>query len=112
MQYAFSAFWTALMLSGLLAVSAPGLAHWDGATAVGVLDRAWWESLQPKGSGLPCCDIADGQKVLDVDWDTAGPNNSYRVRLNGRWIVVPDAAVVRPIASVPRSCGPIRTATV
>jgi hypothetical protein len=28
----------------------------------------------------------------DVDWDTQG--NSYRVRINGQWVVVPDAAVV------------------
>jgi len=94
MQYAFSAFWTALMLAGLLAVSAPGSAHWHGATPAGAPDGAWWEGLHPKGGGLPCCDIADGQKVLDVDWDTSGPNNSYRVRLDGQWIVVPDAAVV------------------
>lgn len=102
MQYAFSACWTVLMLAGLLIVSAPVSAHWYGATRIGAPDKAWWESLQPKGGGLPCCDIADGQKVLDVDWDTAGPNNSYRVRLNGQWIVVPDAAVV----TAPNRFGP------
>ena len=49
------------------------------------------------GNGVPCCDIADGQKVEDVDWDTsrdAKGNVHYRVRLNKEWIDVPDDAVV------------------
>ena len=39
-----------------------------------------------------CCSFADGVSVEDVDWDTQG--GSYRVRINGQWVVVPDAAVV------------------
>ena len=38
--------------------------------------------------------------VQDVDWDTQ--DGSYRVRLQGEWVVVPDAAVV----SEPNRFGP------
>ena len=52
--------------------------------------KPWFDKLA-SGKGL-CCSFADGQRVDDVDWDTQG--DSYRVRLNGEWVVVPDAAVV------------------
>jgi hypothetical protein len=52
--------------------------------------KAWFDKLA-SGKGL-CCSFADGVSVQDVDWDTQG--NSYRVRINGEWVVVPDAAVV------------------
>jgi hypothetical protein len=52
--------------------------------------KAWFDKLA-SGKGL-CCSFADGVKVEDVDWDTQ--NGRYRVRLDGRWIVVPDAALV------------------
>ena len=93
LHYVLAAAWAALMLGGLIAVSAPGSAHWQGPTPIGAPDKAWWDALA-SGKGL-CCSFADGQRVEDVDWDTAGPNNAYRVRLDGQWIVVPDAAVVR-----------------
>lgn len=43
------------------------------------------------GKGL-CCSFADGVTIKDVDWDVLGGH--YRVRLDGKWLVVPDAAVV------------------
>lgn len=52
--------------------------------------KGWFDKLA-SGKGL-CCSFADGVSVQDVDWDTQGAN--YRVRLNGQWIVVPDAALV------------------
>jgi len=52
--------------------------------------KQWFDKLA-SGKGL-CCSFADGVSVEDVDWDTAGGN--YRVRLNGQWYTVPDAAVV------------------
>ena len=52
--------------------------------------KAWFDRLA-SGKGL-CCSFADGVSVEDVDWDTQGA--SYRVRINGQWVVVPDAAVV------------------
>jgi hypothetical protein len=60
--------------------------------------KAWFDRLA-SGKGL-CCSFADGVSVQDVDWDTQG--GSYRVRLDGQWIAVPDAAVV----SEPNKFGP------
>ena len=64
-------------------------AHDDGQYAASPL-KAWFDKLA-SGKGL-CCSFADGVSVEDVDWDTQG--DSYRVRINGQWVVVPDAAVV------------------
>ena len=52
--------------------------------------KTWFDQLA-SGKGL-CCSFADGVSVQDVDWDTQ--NGSYRVRLEGQWIVVPDVAVM------------------
>jgi hypothetical protein len=52
--------------------------------------KAWFDKLA-SGKGL-CCSFADGVSVEDVDWDTQ--NGRYRVRLNGQWLQVPDAALV------------------
>jgi len=65
------------------------LARDDGRFANSPL-KPWFDRLA-SGKGL-CCSFADGVKVENVDWDTQ--NGRYRVRLNGQWIVVPDAAVV------------------
>ena len=53
--------------------------------------RPWFESLRNK-LGLYCCARADGHPLDDGDWDMKG--DSYRVRLQGEWIVVPDYAVI------------------
>ena len=53
--------------------------------------KAWFDQLA-SGKGL-CCSFADGVSVQDVDWDTT-QDGRYRVRLNGQWVIVPDAAVV------------------
>lgn len=65
------------------------LARDDGRFANSQL-KPWFDKLA-SSKGL-CCSFADGVKVEDVDWDTEG--GRYRVRLNGQWIVVPDAALV------------------
>jgi hypothetical protein len=52
--------------------------------------KQWFDRLA-SGKGL-CCSFADGVSVEDVDWDTQG--GRYRVRLNGQWLQVPDAALV------------------
>jgi hypothetical protein len=52
--------------------------------------KGWFDQLA-SGKGL-CCSFADGVSVQDVDWDTQ--EGRYRVRLNGEWVLVPDAAVV------------------
>ena len=50
----------------------------------------WFDQLA-SAKGL-CCSFADGVSVENVDWDTL--NGRYRVRIQGQWVVVPDAAVV------------------
>ena len=64
-------------------------AHDDGRYASEPL-HAWFDQLA-SGKGL-CCSFADGFKVENVDWDTQ--EGRYRVRLEGEWVIVPDAAVV------------------
>lgn len=70
-------------------VPSPLFAHDDGHFANSPL-KAWFDQLA-SGKGL-CCSFADGVSIQDVDWDMQ--NGRYRVRLNGAWMVVPDAAVV------------------
>jgi hypothetical protein len=52
--------------------------------------KQWFESLASRRG--PCCSVADGQSVEDVDWDTK--DGKYRVRLDGQWIEVPPDALV------------------
>ena len=52
--------------------------------------KEWFDRLASK-NGL-CCAFADGVSVQDVDWDTQ--DGHYRVRIEGEWIEVPDAAVI------------------
>ena len=65
------------------------LARDDGRFANSPL-KQWFDQLA-SGKGL-CCSFADGVSVQDVDWDMK--EGRYRVRLNGQWVTVPDAAVV------------------
>jgi hypothetical protein len=41
-------------------------------------------------SAVPCCNVADGWRVNDVDWDSK--DGHYRVRLSGEWVPIPDEA--------------------
>jgi len=52
--------------------------------------KAWFDKLASQ-KGL-CCSVTDGLQLNDVDWDTQGGH--YRVRIDGVWIIVPDAAIV------------------
>ena len=83
--FAFTAVALCMLVSGPTGVSARD----DGRYANSPL-KPWFDQLASK-KGL-CCSFADGVSVEDVDWDTQGA--SYRVRINGQWVVVPDAAVV------------------
>jgi hypothetical protein len=51
----------------------------------------WFQSLQNK-VGLYCCAKADGHPLDDGEWDIK--DNNYRVFIQGRWVVVPDDAVL------------------
>jgi hypothetical protein len=55
--------------------------------------RDWVKSRRNK-SGTPCCDSADG---YDAEWDNEGPGGSYRVRIDGDWIVIPEEKVLDDI---------------
>jgi len=50
-----------------------------------------WFNRLTSGKGL-CCSFADGSVVSDVDWESK--DGHYRVRLEGRWVDVPDDAVI------------------
>jgi hypothetical protein len=53
--------------------------------------KEWWDALAST-KGL-CCSFADGQQVNDVDWRSGG--EGYQVFMRGKWIDVPDSALVR-----------------
>ena len=53
--------------------------------------QPWFKSLRDK-SGKYCCAEADGHSLDEGEWDMK--NDSYRVFLQGKWIVVPDEAVI------------------
>ncbi len=57
-------------------------------------DLHMWFERQHSTSGSWCCDIADGHILGDDDWRTAGA--SYEVRINGRWLAVPNDALRDP----------------
>ncbi|MGC2217025.1 MAG: hypothetical protein WA645_05085 [Pseudolabrys sp.] len=68
----------------------------DGKYASSPL-KQWFDSLASRRG--PCCSVADGQSVEDVDWDTK--DGKYRVRLDGQMIEVPPD----PLVSVPNKFG-------
>jgi hypothetical protein len=78
-----------VMLCMFVSVPRRVSAHDDGRYADSPL-KTWFDQLA-SGKGL-CCSFADGVSVQNVDWDTQ--NGRYRVRIQGQWFVVPDAAVV------------------
>jgi hypothetical protein len=89
----------------LAAIVVPARAHdptgyWAQLSAEGKAPPPrWWNALHSSGSNTPCCDVADGVKVEDVDWDTQCATDGteqchYRVHLDGKWVDVPAAAVV------------------
>src|SRR5437879_9014956 len=69
-----------------LLLCSPALDHVAGHPEL----NEWFNRLA-SGRGL-CCSFADGSAVSDVDWESK--DGHYRVRLEGRWIDVPDDAVV------------------
>jgi hypothetical protein len=81
--------WAVLALCMIVFVPTQLSARDDGRFANSPL-KQWFDRLA-SGKGL-CCSFADGVSVEDVDWDTQG--GRYRVRLNGQWLQVPDAALV------------------
>jgi hypothetical protein len=81
-------------LAAMLAIQS-AYARDDGRYANSPL-KSWFDRLS-SGRGL-CCSFADGVVVEDPDWDVvsdvAKPEVHYRVRVDGKWIDVPDDAVI------------------
>jgi hypothetical protein len=75
-----------IVLIFLLLLCSPALAHDASRPEL----NEWFNRLA-SGRGL-CCSFADGSAVSDVDWESKDGN--YRVRLDGKWIDVPDDAVI------------------
>lgn len=53
--------------------------------------NGWFMGLRSH-SGMPCCDGSDALHIADPDWQSH--EGHYRVKLDGQWVDVPDAAVV------------------
>src|SRR6266478_5158095 len=53
--------------------------------------KEWFGTLK-SGKG-PCCSDADGSVLKDNDWESRGGH--YRVYINGKWMDVPDDAVLK-----------------
>jgi hypothetical protein len=51
--------------------------------------RAWFRNVLAP-NGLPCCDISDGHRT---DYDMR--NGAYWVPVDGKWMIVPERAVIR-----------------
>lgn len=51
----------------------------------------WFMQLKSP-HGVSCCADADGNIVMDADWETK--DGHYRVRLGDKWQDVPDDAVI------------------
>ena len=65
---------------------APALAHDPSHPEL----NEWFDRLA-SGKG-PCCSLIDALTVADPDWESK--DGHYRVRLDGKWIDVPDDAVI------------------
>jgi hypothetical protein len=74
----------------ILILCTPALAHDNGQYKdVPENIRNWFKSVK-NAQGIPCCDIADGHRT---DYDIRGTN--YWVPINGKWMMVPDEAVLK-----------------
>jgi hypothetical protein len=60
----------------------------------------WFRSLTNQIGGS-CCDGSDAYSVEDPDWEvTADPKNPYRVKLDGKWVLVAVSSVVKQVNRV------------
>lgn len=88
----------------LLLLTSFAFAH-DKHYAVSEGMKQWFDTLRSKSG--PCCSDADGDVLQDADWDAV--DGHYRVRLDGKWMVVPDGAVIQePNRYGPTMVWPIR----
>lgn len=81
-----------IVCSAVVLILAAGIAfakEGDGHSQSPLHD--WFAGLK-SGKG-PCCADADGNVVLDSDWESK--DGHYRVRLGGKWVDVPDDTVIK-----------------
>jgi hypothetical protein len=72
---------------------APAFAHDDGRYAqTDPSIKKWVEGLTDD-QGAGCCATADGYAPEEVEWDI--DTGKYRVRIDGKWVDVPDGAVIK-----------------
>lgn len=83
--------WISIISTVILVVTIGICFAREGDIHTGSKLHDWFMSLH-SGKG-PCCADADGNVVLDSDWESK--NGHYRVRLGGQWMDVPDDAVIR-----------------
>jgi hypothetical protein len=89
--------WT-FFLAVVLLLCLWSIAYAHDAHVVGTNMKQWFDGLQ-SGMGA-CCSNADGTALSDVDWESR--DGRYRVKIEGKWIDVPDNAVLK----VPNLAGP------
>jgi hypothetical protein len=95
------------LLAFLLVLATPALAHKHGRPDL----NAWFQQLH-NANGTNCCDATEAMSIEDPDWEftpdaeqvctpstlfsqgQACFETHYRVRLEGKWIAVPDSRVV------------------
>jgi len=76
-----------LLLIVLLAFMAPAYGHDPEHPEL----DGWYMQLHSK-RGSPCCDGSDAKHLADPEWDSK--DGHYRVQIDGKWINVPDDAVI------------------
>ena len=85
----FTRWRISLAAAVVLALMTPVLARDNGQFSNVPPDvRAWFKTVRSK-NGTLCCDIADGHRT---DYDMRASH--YYVPIDGKWIQVPDDAVV------------------
>jgi hypothetical protein len=77
---------------GVLATVAAAHAGESGPSLRAPADIEGWIDGLANRNGANCCSDADGVRPQEVDWDMG--KDRYRVRVDGRWLDVPDVAVV------------------
>jgi len=78
-----------LLLAGGVLLVIAGMAHAHDHGRPGL--DPWFKALTSRAGAL-CCDGTDATRLDDVDWESK--DGRYRVRIDGKWIDVPESAVV------------------
>jgi len=85
----------AFVVAGLL--SRPALPRYVGAEPVQYSQEIqdWIRGLKSEQQRSPCCDLADGDFTQQDIRLGADGNSHFFVNIEGQWVEVPDASIVR-----------------